>query len=87
ELADGGRVIVDSGLVDAEGVLDLPFTRTAEEVGAKIVTNIVMLGYLGALVGFIPHDVLEETVLRNIPKGTEELNRRALAAGRALHQA
>ncbi len=87
ELASGGRVIVDSDLVEAEGVLDLPFTRTAEEVGAKIVTNIVMLGYLGALVGLIPHDVLEETVLRNIPKGTEELNRRALAAGRALHQA
>ena len=62
----------------------MPFTTTAEEVGHKIVANIVMLGYLGALLDFMPDDVLEETVLDNIPKGTEELNRTALAAGRDL---
>ncbi len=86
QLADDGIAVVDADLVKADGVKALPFTATAEEVGAKIVTNIVMLGYLGAVLEIIPHDVLEETVLRNIPKGTEELNRRALAAGRALYQ-
>jgi len=83
-VADDGMVLVDETLVDAENVLSAPFTTTAEEVGRKIVSNIVMLGYLGALVDVIPHDVLESTVLDNIPAGTEDLNRRAVQAGRDL---
>ncbi|MFC1706022.1 2-oxoacid:acceptor oxidoreductase family protein [Planctomycetota bacterium] len=80
-----GTVVVDRDLVKAEGVLSLPFTKTAEGVGHKIVTNMVMLGYLGALLDLIPHEVLEETVLLNVPKGTEELNRKAVQAGRDLY--
>jgi 2-oxoglutarate ferredoxin oxidoreductase subunit gamma len=86
DLADGGVIVVDQDLVDADGAKALPFTVTAQEVGHKIVSNIVMLGYLSALLEFIPDDILEETVLANIPKGTEELNRRAVRAGRALHR-
>jgi 2-oxoglutarate ferredoxin oxidoreductase subunit gamma len=84
ELAEGGTVIVDGDIVEAEGADSQPFTRTAEEVGHKIVTNIVMLGYLGAATGLIPDEVLEQTVLESVPKGTEDLNRRALEAGRRL---
>ncbi len=79
------RVVVDEGLVKAEGVKTLPFTAVAEKVGHKIVTNIVMLGYLSALLEIVPPEVLEETVRANIPKGTEELNMKALQAGRALY--
>jgi len=79
-------VVVDSDLVEAETVQSLPFTKTAEEVGHKIVSNIVMVGYLGALLDVVPHELLEETVLANIPEGTEELNARALAAGRVLYE-
>jgi len=56
-------------------------------VGHKIVTNIVMLGYLGAMLDLVPPETLEEAVLLNVPKGTEELNRKALAAGRDLYAA
>jgi len=84
EVADDGVVLVDEALVDAENVLSVPFTKTAEEVGRKIVSNIVMLGYLGALIDVVPHDVLESTVLDNIPAGTEDLNRKAVRAGRDL---
>jgi 2-oxoglutarate ferredoxin oxidoreductase subunit gamma len=83
---EGGQVVVDSNLVKAEGIRALPFTKTAEEVGHKVVTNIVMLGYLGAVLDVVPFDLLEETVVANIPEGTEDLNRRALAAGRSLHE-
>ena len=83
-LADGATAVVDADLVKADGVQAMPFTAIAEKVGHKIVTNIVMVGYLGALTDFIPYEVLEETVLGNIPKGTEDLNRRALQAGRDL---
>jgi 2-oxoglutarate ferredoxin oxidoreductase subunit gamma len=85
DLADGGIVVVDRDLVTSEGARALPFQVTAEAAGHKIVTNMVMLGYLAALLDVVPADVLEATAMDNIPKGTEELNRRALAAGRKLH--
>jgi 2-oxoglutarate ferredoxin oxidoreductase subunit gamma len=84
DVADDGIVLVDEALVEAEGVRSVPFTTTAEEVGRKIVANIVMVGYLGALIDVIPHDVIESTVLDNIPAGTEDLNRKAVRAGRDL---
>ena len=84
ELAEGGTIVVDGNLVQADGADAVPFTTIAEGVGRKIVANMVMLGYLTALLDLVPKDVLEETVMDNIPAGTEELNRRALQAGREL---
>jgi len=79
-------VIVDSDLVEADGVSAQPFTKAAEEVGHRIVTNIVVLGYICSLLEVIPDETLEQAVLANVPAGTEDLNRRAIEAGRALHQ-
>ena len=89
DLAPEGLVVVDADLVDADGappdrLHPQPFTKTAEAVGHQIVTNIVMLGYLAALTGVVPHDVLEATVLDNVPPRTRELNRAAVRAGRDL---
>lgn len=84
EMAEDGTVVVDGDLVQAKGTDAVPFTTTAEHVGRKIVANMVMLGYLAALLDLVPQDVLEDTVMDNIPAGTEELNRRALQAGREL---
>ena len=84
ETAPGGLVIVDRDLVRAPEARGMPFTATAEEAGRKIVANIVMVGYLAAALDLVPHDVLAESVLRNVPESTRDLNRKALAAGRAL---
>ena len=84
DVADNGTVVVDGDLVEADGVNAVPFTTTAENVGRKIVANMVMLGYLTALLDLVPPEVLEATIMDNIPKGTEELNRRAVQAGRKL---
>ena len=86
DVRDGATVIVDEDIVKAEGAVAMPFQRTAEELGHRIVTNIVMLGYLVARTKLVPWEALEETVLRNVPAGTEDLNRRALEAGRRLHE-
>ncbi|MGD8395733.1 MAG: 2-oxoacid:acceptor oxidoreductase family protein [Candidatus Eiseniibacteriota bacterium] len=83
---EGGLVVVDRDLVQANGVQALHFTKTAERVGHKIVTNIVMLGYLGSILGLIPDDVFEAAVIRNVPPGTESMNRAAIQAGRELFQ-
>jgi len=50
------------------------------------VANVVMIGYVAAALGIIPHDVLVDTVLRNVPKETEDLNRKAVDAGRELFE-
>jgi 2-oxoglutarate ferredoxin oxidoreductase subunit gamma len=87
DVGEDCAVIVDAGVEAAEGVESLPFTATAEKVGHKIVTNIVMLGYLGARLDLIDQELLTQTVLANVPPGTEELNRKALLAGRELFAA
>jgi 2-oxoglutarate ferredoxin oxidoreductase subunit gamma len=81
---------VDADLVKeapASRVLALPFTRIAREVGRAMAANIVALGALAQLTGAVSLRSLEAAVLARVPKGTEDLNRRALAAGVAAAQA
>ena len=49
--------------------------------------NIVALGALAQLTGAVSLESLTAAVLARVPKGTEDLNRRALAAGVAAAQA
>jgi 2-oxoglutarate ferredoxin oxidoreductase subunit gamma len=87
DVAEGGLVLVDSDLVqtDENAVAEpLPLSTVAEEVGHKIVANMVLLGYLTARLDLFSHQVLEATALDNVPPRTLELNRRALEAGRNL---
>ena len=59
----------------------IPATRFAEELGRKIVLNIVMLGFFGAVTGLIPVEALREAVKTSVPAGTEELNLKAFDKG------
>ena len=84
DLKPGGLLLVDADLVKeapASRVLALPFTRIARELGRVMVANIVALGALTQLTGAVSHESLTAAVLARVPKGTEDLNRRALAAG------
>ena len=69
------------------GTVALPFTRIARELGRVMVANIVALGALAQLTGAVSLASLEAAVLARVPKGTEDLNRRALAAGVAAAKA
>ena len=84
DLKPGGLLLVDADLVKeapASRVLALPFTRIARELGRSMAANIVALGALAQLTGAVSLVSLEAAVLARVPKGTEDLNRRALAAG------
>lgn len=87
EFRRGGLLIVDESLVEldeaAEGlhVLQIPATRIAEEMGRRIVANVVMLGFVAAVTQVAAPDSLRRAVLDSVPRGTEELNERAFAAG------
>jgi len=59
----------------------VPATRLAEELGRKIVLNIVMLGFFGAVTDLMPVEALREAVETSVPTGTEELNLKAFDKG------
>ena len=82
-VAEDTVVVVDRDLVHSEEISHhrVPFTRIAEVLGRKVVANSVMLGYIASLTGMISHAALEKAILRNIPKGTEELNLKAFEEG------
>jgi 2-oxoglutarate ferredoxin oxidoreductase subunit gamma len=77
-----GLAIVDSDLVESDGaVLGVPFSSLADELGRRIVANVIMLGTLAKVSECVSRDSLERAVLKSIPKGTEKLNLEALEAG------
>lgn len=80
--------IVDEDLVNpgaernAEGrTLRAPSTRLAEEMGRRIVANIVMLGFVCGATNVVPMEAMREAVAASVPRGTETLNLRAFQVG------
>lgn len=90
DLKPAGLLVVDSFRVPVvpEGpftAIPLPIIATAKEkVGKAVVANIVSLGVITALAGVVSREAVERAVLARVPRGTEDLNRRALEAGFAL---
>jgi 2-oxoglutarate ferredoxin oxidoreductase subunit gamma len=63
----------------------MPILRTAKQtIGKAMVANIVSLGVIVGLAKVVSSASIQRAVLARVPKGTEDLNRRALAAGFAL---
>lgn len=84
DLKPEGLLLVDATLVPEvpfERFIAIPFTQLARELGKEMVANIVALGALAALSGAVTLESLEKAVLARVPKGTEELNKKALQAG------
>jgi 2-oxoglutarate ferredoxin oxidoreductase subunit gamma len=85
-----GKIIVDPHLVEiapdlkSSNIIKVPFTKTAEKVGRKIVTNIVMIGFLTPVLHFTTKKIMKNTILDNIPKGTDKLNVAAFEKGYKL---
>lgn len=88
QLKPDGVVLYEEELVQPAGklpagarALAIPATRFAEELGRRLVLNIVMVGFFAGATGLLPHDAVEKAVLDSVPKGTEDLNLRALGKG------
>jgi 2-oxoglutarate ferredoxin oxidoreductase subunit gamma len=89
----GGLVIVDEQKVTNpdERAVKVPITRIAlETTGREITANTVALGVLVGLSGIVSREAIEKAVQARAPRGTEEMNRKALEAGfeaaRRVHQ-
>jgi 2-oxoglutarate ferredoxin oxidoreductase subunit gamma len=81
----GGLLIVDAEKVYRSVVdtaVKIPITRLAFETTGKIITaNTVALGALVALTGVVSRKAIAKAVAARAPRGTEEMNARALLAG------
>jgi 2-oxoglutarate ferredoxin oxidoreductase subunit gamma len=86
----GQTLIYDEDLVQVEEerlkqdglkVYAIQPNRIAEELGRRVVANIVMLGSLVAITELLPVEVLEEAVLQSVPKKALELNKEAFHRG------
>jgi len=85
DLKPDGLLVVDSGLVDqvpTRRAVGIPFTDLArKETGKELVANMVALGALTHLINAVSPKNVEKTLMAKVPKGTEELNRKAFRAG------
>ena len=64
---------------------EIPATSEAQKtLGRVIVANIVMLGALVQVTGIVSRGAMEKAIRDSVPKGTEDLNLRALRRGMEL---
>lgn len=89
-LKNNGILLVDSSVavpecINAAKVIQVPILQTASEVmGKPMVANIIAIGVIRDLLDCVSREALENAVLSRVPKGTEDLNRKALEEGYKL---
>jgi len=85
QLKEGGTLIIDQDLVKPlrrdKACFAVPCTRFAEEMGLKMMANIIMIGFFTAITEIISLEAARETVAQSVPKGTEEKNLKAFERG------
>jgi len=85
DLKDKGLLLVDADAVEhlpPVKSISLPLVRSArEKMGRVMTTNIISLGALVGISGVVSRKSLEKAVLNRVPKGTEQLNLKALELG------
>jgi 2-oxoglutarate ferredoxin oxidoreductase subunit gamma len=87
EVAPGGILIIEEDMVEPATVPDrarvykVPATRLAEELGRRMVQNIVMVGFFAGVTNAVSVDALRRAVEDSVPGGTVALNLKAFECG------
>jgi 2-oxoglutarate ferredoxin oxidoreductase subunit gamma len=87
DLKENGILIVEedlvriSGIKAGERVYGVPATRIAEELGKRMVLNIVMVGFFAAVTHVLSADSLRKAVGDSVPPAMRDLNLRAFDKG------
>ena len=87
ELKPGGLLLIEKDLVDVgklpEGarVYGIPATRLAEELGRRMVLNVVMVGFFASVAGLLEEQALRAAVEDSVPPAFRELNLKAFQKG------
>jgi 2-oxoglutarate ferredoxin oxidoreductase subunit gamma len=87
DIKQGGTVILDPDMIPTQKdlgkvkIFKVPATKMADQLGRRIVANIVMIGAFVAITKLLDENAVKESIKENIPKGTEELNLAAFEKG------
>jgi 2-oxoglutarate ferredoxin oxidoreductase subunit gamma len=87
QLKPGGILITEQELVRVDSIpsgvraFGVPATRLAEELGRKVVLNIVMVGFFGAVTGILEPEALRQAVADSVPPALQKLNLEAFDKG------
>jgi 2-oxoglutarate ferredoxin oxidoreductase subunit gamma len=87
QLKPGGILITEQEMVRVDrypnGVraFGVPATRLAEELGRKVVLNIVMVVFFGAVTNLLEADALRKAVADSVPPAMQKLNLAAFDKG------
>lgn len=83
----GGILLVEDELVKVSGVtadirvFGIPATRLAEELGRKIVLNVVMVGFFAAVTGLLSKEAYVKAIEDCVPAKVVQLNVKAFEKG------
>ena len=87
QLKPGGVLIIERDLVrvdkiaPGERIYAVPATRLAEQLGRKVVLNIVMVGFFGAVTALVDPQALRQAVADSVPPAMQTLNLQAFDKG------
>jgi 2-oxoglutarate ferredoxin oxidoreductase subunit gamma len=87
QVRENGTLIIERDLVRVDTiptgvrVFSCPATRLAEDLGKKMVLNIVMVGFFGAVTGLLQPDSLRNAIADSVPEAYRDLNRKAFDKG------
>lgn len=87
DLKAGGLLLAETDLVHLANlkpgtrVFRCPGTRIAEELGKRMVLNIVMVGFFAAVSGIAKQESLRKAVAESVPDAFKELNLKAFDRG------
>jgi 2-oxoglutarate ferredoxin oxidoreductase subunit gamma len=83
--AEGAVLMVDSDLVEGADHMDwargIPATRMAQDLGTRIVGNMVMLGFFCGVTDLVSAPAMEEAIRTSVPPKTVDLNLKAFNMG------
>jgi 2-oxoglutarate ferredoxin oxidoreductase subunit gamma len=88
ELKEDGILIVDEDLVEAKPrakirIFKIPATRFAEELGNRIIANLVMLGFFTAVTDVVSYDAMKKAIPGSVPDRALALNMKGFEKGYA----
>ena len=87
EIRPGALILYEESLVkpgkipEKSKAFGIPATRLAEELGRKLVLNLVMVGFATALTGIASPESVRKAIPESVPPGTETLNVAAFEKG------
>ncbi|UCG92770.1 MAG: 2-oxoacid:acceptor oxidoreductase family protein [candidate division WOR-3 bacterium] len=87
ELSENGMLLMDEDLVKPKPprgtmkVYPIPATRFAEQLGNKIVANVVMLGFFTAVADVVTYDAMKKAIPSSVPEKAVDLNLKAFDRG------